>query len=96
MQIPLLHSAPLTIVHPTSKAQELFEVLCMPVPYNAPSQHNNAVLNSQDAWSTLGAPSAIFSRQTPGLPQGGSANPRAAQQQVSASPADYFYNYFDR
>ena len=93
MQIPLLHSAPLTFVPPTSKAQELFEVLCMPVPYNAPSQHNNAV---QDAWSTLGAPSDTFSRQTPGLLQGGSANPRAAQQQVSASPADYFYNYFDR
>lgn len=50
----------------------------------------------QDAWSTLGAPNATFSKQTPGLPQGPSANPRGAQQQVSASPADYFYNYFDR
>ncbi|KAL0030389.1 hypothetical protein WJX79_000798 [Trebouxia sp. C0005] len=50
----------------------------------------------QDAWSTLGAPNATFSKQTPGLPQQGSANIRGAQQQVPASPADYFYNYFDR
>ncbi|KAL0021548.1 hypothetical protein WJX77_007325 [Trebouxia sp. C0004] len=50
----------------------------------------------QDAWSTLGAPNATFSKQIPGLPQGGSANTRGAQQQVSDSPADYFYNYFDR
>ncbi|KAL0047926.1 hypothetical protein WJX82_003400 [Trebouxia sp. C0006] len=44
----------------------------------------------QDAWSTLGAPNATFSKQTPRAGQG------RAQQQVSASPADYFYNYFDR